>query len=350
MQIDHATTVARRTRRDKRYLEFPMGQEGARYLAIKGKRLTDASLRGYEACLAELAMFYPEHTLEQFMPPTGVELLEEFLHARWGHSAPRTYNKNLSILSDFFKWQATRQRLHGDPTLPIERAKKKAVYRTTFTPEQRDVIIAAGRDERERIALRLLLNYGIRKGTLQRVQFRHFNHERRQIDLFTKGNKNQTLPLPQDQIWNDLDKLLIDGAQPHHYLLPRQKVTVRPTEARKVQRLREELLALQLMILETEERAEWVKRWPDEPMGEHAAHDWWYRVLGRAGIVEPGVTSGERMHKARHTAGQFLLDKTGNLKVVQVTLGHASVQTTGDIYTDWDDARHTESLRQYVVA
>ncbi len=42
------------------------------------------------------------------------------------------------------------------------------------------------------------------------------------------------------------------------------------------------------------------------------------------------------MHKARHTAGQRVLDATGNLKAVQQLLGHASIQTTGDIYTDWD--------------
>jgi hypothetical protein len=42
------------------------------------------------------------------------------------------------------------------------------------------------------------------------------------------------------------------------------------------------------------------------------------------------------MHKARHTAGQRVLDATGNLKAVQKLLGHTSIQTTGDIYADWD--------------
>ena len=40
--------------------------------------------------------------------------------------------------------------------------------------------------------------------------------------------------------------------------------------------------------------------------------------------------------QARHTAGQRVLDATGNLKAVQKLLGHASIQTTGDIYADWD--------------
>jgi len=53
-------------------------------------------------------------------------------------------------------------------------------------------------------------------------------------------------------------------------------------------------------------------------------------------VVTTGTTSGERMHKSRHTAGQRVLDATGNLKAVQKLLGHASIQTTGDVYADWD--------------
>lgn len=79
-----------------------------------------------------------------------------------------------------------------------------------------------------------------------------------------------------------------------------------------------------------------VRRYPAKPMSDHAAHDWWYRCLATAGIVAPDTTSGERMHKSRHTAGQRVLDATGNLKAVQKLLGHASIQTTGDIYADWD--------------
>jgi integrase len=86
----------------------------------------------------------------------------------------------------------------------------------------------------------------------------------------------------------------------------------------------------------------------DTPMGVHGLHDWWYRCLHRAGVVAEGVTSGERMHKARHAAGQRLLDATGNLKAVQKLLGHESIQTTGDIYTDWDAEQLAESLLEAV--
>ena len=84
-------------------------------------------------------------------------------------------------------------------------------------------------------------------------------------------------------------------------------------------------------------------------MGAHGLHNWWYRCLGRARVVPEGTTSGERMHKARHTAGQRMLDKTGNLKAVQKLLGHSSIQTTADIYTDWDIDQLATSLSEVLL-
>jgi site-specific recombinase XerC len=83
-------------------------------------------------------------------------------------------------------------------------------------------------------------------------------------------------------------------------------------------------------------------------MGAHGLHNWWYGCLARAGVVPQGTTSGERMHKARHTAGERVLDKSANLKAVQKLLGHASIQTTADIYTDWDLDQLAETMREVV--
>ena len=44
-----------------------------------------------------------------------------------------------------------------------------------------------------------------------------------------------------------------------------------------------------------------------------------------------------------------MLDKTGNLKAVQKLLGHASIQTTADIYTDWDIEQLTETMREVLA-
>ena len=90
---------------------------------------------------------------------------------QWGDRAPDTYNKGLSIVRDFFRWQLIpRGKLHGDPTLLIERARSRQIHRTTFQKDQRLAILAAAVELRDRIALRLLLDYALRKGALRGVQ------------------------------------------------------------------------------------------------------------------------------------------------------------------------------------
>ena len=83
-------------------------------------------------------------------------------------------------------------------------------------------------------------------------------------------------------------------------------------------------------------------------MGVHGMHAWWYRCLERAGSFHRASHPARRMHKARHTAGQRVLDVTGNLKAVQKLLGHESIQTTGDIYTDWDIEQLADTLLEAV--
>lgn len=262
-----------------------------------------------------------------FNPPVGTERLEEFLDERWGNKAPRTYNKNHSILKDFFEWAYRKGKIHGNPVTPIPKAKARDVLRETFSESDEKAVMAAQEDVRDRLGLSLLFKLGLRKGALQSVQFKHFDHVRKRLTIFTKGGKVRELPIVEAAFWDDLGRLIIETeAQPGHYLLCRRK-TIPHKRQGKVE-------------LDT-------TLYPDQPMGVHGLHDWWYRCLHRAGAVEKGVTRGERMHKARHTAGQRLLDGTrGNLKAVQRLLGHRSIQTTGDIYTDWDLDQLADVLRE----
>jgi integrase/recombinase XerC len=319
LTVPEITRLYREAMRDKGYQLYPLGQEAAAYLRVKRKRLTDSSYRDYESCLDKLARYFTDLKLHDFEPPVGTERLEEFLDAQWGSGAPRTYNKNLSIVKDFFKHHLLRGGLQGDPTLAIERARSRGVYRTTFTPDQRRAIIASQEELRDRIALRLLLDYGLRKGALGAIKFKHFDHARKRLTIFTKGEKVRELPIPHPAFWFDLERHILDAeAQPDHFLMPRQKTIPRAG----------------------------VRRFPAQPMGHNGLHRWWYGCLQRAGIVAAGTMSGERMHKARHTAGQRVLDATGNLKAVQKLLGHSSIQTTGDVYADWDDAQLAATLAE----
>ncbi len=315
LTLIEAKRMIRDALKDKSYQRYPIGEEVGHYLRSKRKRLTDASYTSYECCLDKLAREFFDLRLADLEPPVGTERIEEFLDRRY--SNPGTYNTNLSIIRDFFKWLCIRGRMQGDPTLAIERARKRDVYRTTFTADQTRAIIASQDDLRDRVALRLLLNYGIRKGALRVVQFKHFDHHRKRLTIFTKGGKVRELPLPDKHLWFDLERLIVDTeARPNHYLVCLHKPIPRAG----------------------------LRAFPDRPLGAHGLHNWWYRCLERAGIVPVGTTSGEKMHKARHTAGQRVLDATGNLKAVQKLLGHASIQTTGDVYADWDQEQLAATL------
>jgi hypothetical protein len=150
----------------------------------------------------------------------------------------------------------------------------------------------------------------------QATRFKHFDHVRKRLTIFAKGGKVRNLPIPDPAFWHDLGRLILDSqAEPHDFLMQRTKGNG----------------AVRTSI-------------PDKPMGAHGMHTWWYRCLERAGVVTAGTTRGERMHKARHSAGQRLLDHTGNLKAVQQLLGHASIATTGDIYVGWDEEQLAASL------
>jgi integrase len=308
--LAEAARTIREATRDKSYQETPLGQEVAAYLRQKRKRLTTSSYRNYEGILHKLVIDHADLELADFEPPAGTELVEQFMDRRYADGSPRAYNRNLSIVRDYFKWAQIRGKLQGDPTLAIERAKPRDVYRTTFSQDERTAIIASATDRRDRLALRLLLDYALRKGALQVIQFQHFDFQRRRLTIFTKGRKVRDLPIPQEDFWMELELLKLEWeAQPRHYFMCLVKPIPRAG----------------------------MRRFPDRMMSSTALHRWWYRQLEAAGVVPRGTTSGERMHKARHTAGQRVLDHTnGNLKAAQKLLGHASISTTADIYVDWD--------------
>jgi integrase len=305
--------LARQDVRDKSYLELPMGREVGRYLNAKRKELTRASYIGYESCLEKLARRFADLRLEDFELPAGADLIEPWMDERWGDASPGTYNVNHSIIKDFFDWQITRQRMTSNPMKLVGRARKRDIYRPTFTDDQRHAIIASADSLRDRIALRLLFDYGIRKGALRAIQFKHFDYQRRRLTIFTKGSKVRELPIPSPAFWTDLERHILEvEARPNHYLMALAKPIPRAG----------------------------IRRFPDRAMSNTATQRWWYARLNDAGLVAKGTTGSRRtmnMHAARHTAGQRVLDSTkGNLKAVQKLLGHASIQTTADTYTDWD--------------
>lgn len=318
-----AARIVREAVRDKAYRAYPLGGEWAAYLRWGRGRWTKSTYRSYEDTGDKLARTFPDLELSDFEPPVGTERLEEFLEQHWGDAAPRTYNKHVSALRGFFKFAVLKGKLHGDPTIALRRHKKRDVHREVFNEDTMLHIVTAGPDPgdlpRDRVALNLLMTYAIRKGALQAIQFKHFDHQRRILMLFSKGEKIRPLRIPDADFWLDLERVILEkGAQPEHYLMCRRRQIWRGYNEDGSSRFE-------------------IKQYPEKPMGDHGLHDWWYGCLERAGIVSEGVRSGEKMHKARHSAGQALLEETHDIVLVQKLLGHSDPAITMEHYVDYDE-------------
>jgi integrase len=122
------------------------------------------------------------------------------------------------------------------------------------------------------------------------------------------------MPIPDPGFWNDLGRLIVeDESAPNHFLLPQRKAIP--------------------------------KRWdPVAGRNQSVTHFFHEQPLALTACTTGGTGASDTLvssrrarraasgcTKARHTAGQRMLDKTGNLKAVQKLLGDSSIQTTADI-------------------
>jgi hypothetical protein len=58
----------------------------------------------------------------------------------------------------------------------------------------------------------------------------------------------------------------------------------------------------------------------------------WRPAVARAAAINAQVPAALRIHDLRHRHAAYLLNKTHNVRAVQMRLGHSSSKTTLDIY------------------
>jgi integrase len=240
--------------------------------------------------VAKLTLDHADLELSAFEPPPGTTTLREFIDERWGGAAPGAQEgaRRPHVLFPLGaeRVQAPEQPCRPDPEPAARRHRASAVR-----PRGRRWIIAAQPELRDRVALKLLFLIGIRKGSLAQLRLKDFDLGRRRVRVHTKGSKIRNLPLPTEELRQELQLLL--GRDSNEYLLfPEVKAPRWLTEAglRRGQ-------------------------------GRDRSRSW-YRCLQRAGVVEPGQTEGMKMHAARCTAGTEFYLATGDIRATQQLLGH----------------------------
>ena len=208
----------------------------------------------------------------------------------------------------------------ADPTAAIRSPRKRAPEREVFSAAVGGMIVDRNPRDRDKAALLMLFRLGLRKGELRGFRLEHYDAERQAIKVLGKGGKWRTIPIEDSELRAAFDayieRRLADPGDDTHppgsldeYLLYPEKVGA----------------------------ARWFDR--SRPMSDTAAHRWWHACLDRADVKHLP------MHSARHTAITDIVRDTGNLKAAQVFAGHASIQTTADIYAHFDLQDLREALR-----
>jgi integrase len=318
LTLAEAARMMREAVKDKSYRSTPLGLEVAHFMRWFRNEYgaTAETLRDYESILAKLAIDHADLELADFEPPIGTTRLREFIGARWGDSAPRTRKKVRAVLMSFFKWAQAEFKLHGNPVIAIRTPRLRDVERELFSGEEIMRIIAAQPELRERVALKLLLMMGLRKGELASVRFRDFDLGRRRLRVHGKGGKIRQTPIPTEELRQEIASLALRRDPTEHLLYPEKRGPGG--------------------------RLLWADR--RKPLSGPAMHRWWYRCLTRAGVVTEGTTSGKKMHGARYTAGTEFYLATGDIYATQQLLGHADVSTTANIYVQGSPADLEQKL------
>jgi integrase len=332
LDLREAARIVREAVKDKSYRGTPLGLEVAAFLRYFKTEFgaTPESCRDYEAILAKFAIDHADLELHEFEPPMGTTRLREFIASRWADRSPRTKKKVRAVLMSFFKWAQGEFKIQGNPVVAIRVPKQRDPERELFDREVIEQIITAQIELRDRVALKLLFMCGIRKGSLAKIRLRDFDLGRRRVRVHAKGGKIQNIPLPTEELRQEIEMLVLSGDRNEYLLFPRIKAPTwkkgqDPTKDRAV--------------------SEVVKEHRLKQLSSTAMHRWWYACLERAGVVEKGQTSGRKMHSARYTAGTEFYLATGDIRATQQLLGHEDIATTADIYVRPGDASLEAKLR-----
>ena len=218
----------------------------------------------------------------------------------------------------FFKWAQAEFKLQGNPVAAIRSPRLRDVERELFSAEDVARVVAAQPELRDRVALKLLFLMGLRKGSSRRSATAISTSGAGGLASTGRAARSGTRRSRPRSSDRSSPSSRFAATHSEHLLYPQKrgpKSTVIWEDRRK-------------------------------PLSGPALHRWWYRCLGRAGVVDEGTTSGKKMHGARYTSGTEFYLATGDIYATQQLLGHADVSTTANIYVQGSPADLEEKLKK----
>jgi integrase len=300
----YAAALACDPTKDQRYRATTLGPSVESYLRWKENDDSAAAstLDSYERVLARLCVRIDK------LPEA---VTTEDLRAVRDAFTQGQRRKATAVLKDFFKWLYEEELISSDPASRMRYPKRvETVIEGLFDDDEKRAIVAAQSDVMDRVGVLLLLRAGLRQAEMRNLRVRDVNLIERYIVVRRgKGDKPRTVPIKGELI-RALEELFL-------------------TDVAGLSRARR---SDEFLLCPKRGGGRSLVRDPSRPMSKRGAHEWWYRCLQRAGVVEAGVTSGRRMHLSRHTYATDLGRATGwSVAAVSKNLGHKSGKTTMDL-------------------
>lgn len=325
LTLGDAARIIREAVKDKSYRKTPLGQLVGRYLRWFRNEYgaTESTIRDYEAILARMSLLLADREPLE----VSTEDLREVIDT-WAMRHARTRAKVTSVIRAFWVWAEEEGHVPFSPASKIRRPRAPRKTAPLLPTHVDELLLGCARTARDRLALLVLLDCGVRRGELAGIRIRDFDLGRRQLTVFGKGQKERVLPL-RGRIVMALGAYLGEPLEfvgrrpePDDYLLYPEKRT-------------------------PDRRVYWAD--PKKPCAPNTVHRWWYRTLEQAGLVGHGVRSGLNMHRARHTFATELRRVAG-VEAASQALGHSDLSTTLEIYGHQDQRDLERAMEAFATS
>ncbi|WP_416296406.1 tyrosine-type recombinase/integrase [Paenibacillus illinoisensis] len=279
------------------------------HICMKDAGYTGHTVKSYTGDVAEFLSSIQGKSLEQVKK---LHVLSFLSRARERGVSDATRNRKHAAVNCFFKSLIELEVLTNNPASGIKKSKTEKNRAPVFLDEsglERFLQSVEGKYRTRNLAIFLLMGYmGLRVGEVHALNCKDYNAERRTLDVFGKGRKWRTLPVPE--MVAELLTLAVEER-----LSPWRAKEEALFVSQKGKRL--SIRSIQLISTETFERFQ-----QESPTHQRLHYS---------------------SHKLRHSFATMMLRRGADLRTVQELLGHASIQTT-TVYTHVTSREKEEAM------
>jgi integrase len=263
----------------------PLARRYLRERLARGE-ITPRTATDISYCLAGLTASFGDRPLTQFGPKAIDRWMETI-----GTYAPATRREYLSRVRGFSRWLASEGLIHADATRHVPAIRQPRQVPRTLSEREVAALLSACPDARATAVVWLMVGCGCRCVEVARLNVEDYDPTSLTIILVGKANNERRIPVP--------------GAT---------------------------AVALGMYLDTVGRRAGPLIRTVDGARISPKTLSGYVRKWMRAADVKVAPLDGRSAHTLRRTAASDVMERSGDVRVVQEMLGHSRIETTARSY------------------